>query len=64
MHFDKSEDFAERFERGLRGGSAPQPPASPLWKRGLDPLNKCSITERTAMDGCRLKCSGVGENSF
>ena len=48
--------------RFFRRGAAPDP-ASPLWKRGLDPLNKCSISERTAMGGYRLKCSGVGKDS-
>ena len=46
----------------LRLGSAQtrQPPL----KKGLDTLNKCSISERAAMGGRRLKCSGVGEDSI
>ena len=55
----RKEIFGEISEKGL----CPCDPAIPLWKRGLDPLNKCSISDRTAMVGRRLKCSGVGDIS-
>ena len=56
--------YIKTLERIQRWGAAPQPPASPLWKRWLDPLNKCSISERSAMGSHRLKRSGVGKDSI
>ena len=65
LRLGSKDAFPERdfWRDSGEGALPPTPPAIPLWKRGIDPLNKCSISERTAVGGRRLKRSGVGDIS-